>query len=109
MHGDFRIGNVIFGPEASVPFSTGFSHIGDPVDLGWLCVRAWRFGNDVKPVGGIGEREASPPTSAGGAASIRHLRFWAFGNLKWAIISHHHAGEDASRRRTAETGSSCSS
>ena len=26
-------------------------------DLAWMCVRAWRFGHDTLPVGGIGERE----------------------------------------------------
>jgi aminoglycoside phosphotransferase (APT) family kinase protein len=39
--------------------STGeLAHAGDPMeDLGWLCVRAWRFGNDDRPVGGLCARE----------------------------------------------------
>ena len=32
-------------------------HHGDPMeDLGWLCVKAWRFGGAL-PVGGFGTRE----------------------------------------------------
>ena len=31
------------------------AHLGDPIeDLGWLCVRAWRFGSDL-PVAGVGD------------------------------------------------------
>src|SRR5438477_354725 len=49
VHGDFRIGNVMFderGLTAVLDWELG--HIGDPAeDLGWLCVRTWRFGNDA--------------------------------------------------------------
>ena len=92
VHGDFRIGNVIFGPEGVRSIlDWELSHIGDPIeDLGWLCVRAWRFGNDAKPVGGIGEREellAAYERAGGGQVDPVHVRFWeVFGNLKWAII-----------------------
>src|SRR3972149_2801870 len=59
VHGDYRIGNVIFGPEgARAILDWELAHIGDPVeDLGWLCVRSWRFGNDELPAGGVGTRE----------------------------------------------------
>lgn len=92
VHGDFRIGNVIFGPEGVRSIlDWELAHIGDPVeDLGWLCVRAWRFGNDAKPVGGIGAREAllaAYERAGGGRIDPAHMRFWeVFGNLKWAII-----------------------
>ena len=34
------------------------SHGGDPAeDLGWLCIRSWRFGDDEQPVAGLGSRE----------------------------------------------------
>ena len=92
VHGDFRIGNVIFGPEGVRSIlDWELAHIGDPVeDLGWLCVRAWRFGNDAKPVGGIGERAelfAAYERAGGRPIDPRHALFWeVFGNLKWAII-----------------------
>ena len=92
VHGDYRIGNVIFGPEGvRAILDWELAHIGDPAeDLGWLCVRAWRFGSDDKPVGGIGTREqllAAYEEAGGAAVDLQRVRFWeVFGNLKWAII-----------------------
>jgi aminoglycoside phosphotransferase (APT) family kinase protein len=92
VHGDYRIGNVIFGPEgARSILDWEMAHAGDPMeDLGWLCVRSWRFGNDELPVGGIGQREtlfAAYERAGGGPVDPGHVRFWeVFGNLKWAII-----------------------
>ncbi|MBI3786455.1 MAG: phosphotransferase family protein, partial [Deltaproteobacteria bacterium] len=56
VHGDFRIGNVIFGPEGVRSIlDWELAHVGDPMeDLAWMCVRSWRFGSDDKPAGGIG-------------------------------------------------------
>jgi aminoglycoside phosphotransferase (APT) family kinase protein len=92
VHGDYRIGNVIFGPEGvrSV-LDWELAHLGDPMeDLGWLCVRSWRFGSDHKPVGGIGEREElfdAYERAGGEKIDPAHVRFWeVFGNLKWACI-----------------------
>ncbi len=90
VHGDYRIGNVIFGPEgARSILDWELAHIGDPMeDIGWLCVRSWRFGGD-KPVGGIGDRDAfySAYEAAGGApVDPERVRFWeAYGNLRWGI------------------------
>jgi len=92
VHGDYRIGNVIFGPEGlrSV-LDWELPHMGDPMeDLGWLCTRAWRFGSDAKPVGGIGEREElfrAYEHVSGKRVEPERVRFWEiFGNLKWGII-----------------------
>jgi aminoglycoside phosphotransferase (APT) family kinase protein len=91
VHGDFRVGNVIFGPEGlrSVIDWEG-AHIGDPMeDLGWLCVRSWRFGGP-KPVGGVGEREqlfAAYEEASGRKVDPERVRFWEiFGNLRWGVI-----------------------
>ncbi len=92
VHGDYRIGNVIFGPEgARAILDWELAHIGDPMeDLGWLCVRSWRYGNDDLPVGGIGRREEfwRAYEAAGGApVDPDRVRFWeVFGNLRWGII-----------------------
>ena len=92
VHGDYRIGNVIFGPEgARAILDWELAHIGDPMeDLGWLCVRSWRFGNDDLPAGGIGTREElwrAYEAAGGGSVDPGHARFWeAFGNLRWGII-----------------------
>ncbi len=92
VHGDYRIGNVIFGPEGvRAVLDWELAHIGDPAeDLGWLCVRAWRFGSDDKPAGGIGTRTElfeAYERAGGRAVDPARVRFWeVFGNLKWAII-----------------------
>ena len=91
VHGDFRMGNIMCGPEgARAILDWELAHIGDPMeDIGWLCVRSWRFGNDDQPIGGLGQREEF--YNAYGAASGRSIdaeaiRFWeAFGNLRWGI------------------------
>jgi aminoglycoside phosphotransferase (APT) family kinase protein len=55
VHGDFRNGNLIIGPDGiRAVLDWEVVHRGDPMqDLGYLCVRAWRFGADP-PVGGFG-------------------------------------------------------
>jgi len=93
VHGDYRIGNVIFGPEGVRSIlDWELTHIGDPMeDLGWMCVRAWRFGNDANPVGGLGTREdffRQYERASGTAVEPEAVRFWeVFGNLRWGIIT----------------------
>ena len=55
LHGDFRNGNLVVGPDGiRAVLDWEQVHRGDPMqDLGYLCVRAWRFGAD-EPVGGFG-------------------------------------------------------
>ncbi|MBI2914030.1 MAG: phosphotransferase family protein, partial [Chloroflexi bacterium] len=67
------------------------AHIGDPLeDLGWLCVRSRRFGNDHQPAGGIGTRaELWRAYEAAGGSPVdpERARFWeVYGNLRWGII-----------------------
>jgi aminoglycoside phosphotransferase (APT) family kinase protein len=93
VHGDFRIGNLVVGPEGlrSV-LDWELSHLGDPTeDLGWFCVRAWRFGCDQFPAGGITTREELLRLyrAAGGhQVCPERLRYWElFGNVKWGIVA----------------------
>jgi aminoglycoside phosphotransferase (APT) family kinase protein len=55
VHGDLRLGNVIVGSEGlRAAIDWELVHLGDPMeDLGWLCVKAWRFGAPL-PVAGVG-------------------------------------------------------
>jgi aminoglycoside phosphotransferase (APT) family kinase protein len=93
VHGDYRVGNVMFGPEGlRAILDWELAHLGDPLDdLGWLCVRAWRFGNDAKPVGGLGEREElfeAYERASGKAVDARAVWFWeVFGDVRWAIMT----------------------
>jgi len=92
VHGDYRIGNVMFGPEGTrAVLDWELAHLGDPVeDLGWICVRAWRFGEDALPAGGLGTREelvAAYEAAGGTPVAPDALRFWeAFGNFKLALV-----------------------
>lgn len=92
VHGDFRMGNVIVGSEGLRSIlDWELAHVGDPMeDLGWLCVRAWRFGNDDKPVAGVGQREelfTAYEQASGHPVDPRRVRFWeVLGNLKWGIM-----------------------
>ena len=92
VHGDYRVGNVIFGPEGlRAVLDWELAHVGDPLeDLGWLCVRSWRFGADDRPAGGLCQREeffAAYERGGGRRVDPAAARWWeVFGNLKWAII-----------------------
>ena len=91
VHGDYRLGNVMFGPEGTrAILDWELAHVGDPVeDLGWFCVRSWRFGKHDLPAGGIGTREefVEAYEAAGGVrVAPDHLRFWeAYGNFRWGV------------------------
>jgi len=91
VHGDFRIGNVIFGPEGlRAVIDWELPHVGDPMeDIGWLCVRSWRFGASA-PVGGLCERErffAAYERAGGVRVDPAAVRWWeVLGNFKWATI-----------------------
>jgi aminoglycoside phosphotransferase (APT) family kinase protein len=58
-HGDYRIGNVVVGPDGLVGvLDWEFVHLDDPArDLAFSLVRAWRFGVPEKRLGGIGPSE----------------------------------------------------
>ncbi len=92
VHGDFRNGNFIVGPEGiRAVLDWELAHLGDPVeDLGWLCVKSWRFGVHDKPVGGFGtvpELVAAYEHAGGRRVEDDALRFWvALGTLKWGVM-----------------------
>jgi aminoglycoside phosphotransferase (APT) family kinase protein len=91
VHGDFRNGNLIVGAEGirSV-LDWELAHLGDPLeDLGWLCVKAWRFGSPLS-VGGFGtiEQLITAYEAAGGEPIDEAVLHWwiALGTLRWGII-----------------------
>ena len=92
VHGDFRLGNFIVDDRGlAAVIDWELAHLSDPAeDVGWLCIRSWRFGNDDRPVAGVGQLDEfiSAYESAGGAPIDRdRVRYWeAFGNVKWAVI-----------------------
>jgi aminoglycoside phosphotransferase (APT) family kinase protein len=91
IHGDFRVGNLMVDSGGLVAiFDWEFAHLGDPhEELGWPCVRSWRFGQDDRRLGGVGDAEAffSAYEKASGTRVDRtRVQFWEMlGNLRWAV------------------------
>jgi aminoglycoside phosphotransferase (APT) family kinase protein len=93
VHGDFRNGNMMIdhhGINAVLDWEC--AHIGDPMaDLGWLCTRSWRFGNDDLHAGGFGTREdlfEAYAAAGGQPVDTAAVRWWEiFGSLRWATLN----------------------
>ena len=102
VHGDFRNGNLVVGPDGlRAVLDWELAHLGDPIeDLGWFCVRAWRFGSER-----TGRRLRQPARSSCAAYEAgrrrrgrpgRRSHWWeVLGTLKWGVIC-----IDAGHRRT---------
>ena len=91
VHGDFRNGNLVVGPDGlRAVLDWELAHLGDPLeDLGWLCVRAWRFGAEPR-VGGFGDVDelvGAYEATSGTTVDRAELHWWeVLGTLKWGII-----------------------
>ena len=91
VHGDFRHGNLIIGPDGvRAVLDWELAHTGDPMeDLGWICVNSWRFGEIDKPVGGLGSREElfAGYEAAGRRVNPERVMFWeVVGTLRWGVM-----------------------
>ena len=97
VHGDYRTGNYLAdksGVTAILDWEG--AHLGDPAeDLGWLCVKSWRFGAVDKPAGGFGSREdlwTAYQRAGGRKVDPARARWWeVFGTARWGIICHNQA------------------
>jgi aminoglycoside phosphotransferase (APT) family kinase protein len=93
VHGDFRNGNLVVGADGvRAALDWELAHLGDPVeDLGWLCVRSWRFGVDDRVVGGFGDLDDlldGYRTAGGDAPTPDVVHYWmVFGTVKWGVIT----------------------
>ena len=92
VHGDYRTGNYL-ADESGVTAILDWegAHLGDPIeDLGWLCVKSWRFGAIDKPAGGFGSREtlwAAYERAGGGKVDPARAHWWeVFGTLRWGVM-----------------------
>jgi len=90
VHGDFRTGNLIIDPTGlRAVLDWERVHLGDPrEDLGWLCVKCWRFGSP-HPVGGFGsiaELLDGYAEVAGTRPDPEAVRWWQiYGTANWAV------------------------
>lgn len=91
VHGDFRLGNwMVDSTGLAGVLDWELAHVGDVAeDLGWMCVRSWRFGAPL-PVAGVGTREqllADYRDAGGRTVDLGTLRWWeAVGTLRWGVI-----------------------
>ena len=91
VHGDFRLGNWMVDADGLVGvLDWELAHVGDAVeDLGWMCVRSWRFGGP-HPVAGVGSRIElldAYAAAGGGAVDPDALMWWElYGTTRWGVI-----------------------
>jgi aminoglycoside phosphotransferase (APT) family kinase protein len=94
-HRDFRTGNyMVDGNGLTAVLDWEFAAWSHPLeDLGWLCARCWRFGQQgaAKAAGGIGSREdllAGYNRVSGRQVTPAALYYWeVFAELRWAMIA----------------------
>jgi aminoglycoside phosphotransferase (APT) family kinase protein len=91
VHGDYRFGNFLVGPDGlRGVLDWELSHAGDPAeDIGWLCAPAWRFGGSGE-VGGFGalpELLAAYAAAGGSVMTPERVHWWqVYATVKWATI-----------------------
>jgi aminoglycoside phosphotransferase (APT) family kinase protein len=91
VHGDYRFGNFLVGPDGlRGVLDWELAHTGDPAeDIGWLCAPAWRFGGSGE-VGGFGELPEllhAYAAAGGEAMAPERVHWWqVYATVKWATI-----------------------
>lgn len=91
VHGDFRLGNLIVDEQGlRAVLDWELVHLGDPFeDLGWMCVKAWRFGSG-RPAAGVGTYDQlfdAYEGAGGGRVDADAVRWWeVLGTMKWGIM-----------------------
>lgn len=93
VHGDFRIGNMMYDEHGLTAILDWEGvHIGDAdEDLAWFCTRVWRFGRNDLAAGGIASREAwlaAYELASGRRVSRERVAVWeVLQNIRWAQIT----------------------
>jgi aminoglycoside phosphotransferase (APT) family kinase protein len=92
VHGDYRLSNFLITPEGlNAVIDWELTHLGNPLeDLGWFCVRSWRFSRPDLAASGLTDRRillANWHDVSGEVVPLHDLIFWEIlGNIKWAIL-----------------------
>jgi aminoglycoside phosphotransferase (APT) family kinase protein len=113
LHGDFRTGNMIVGPDGiRAVLDWECAHLGQPEeDFGWFCTRSWRFGQVDRPAGGCGTREelyAAYEAAGGRRVDREAARWWEiFGLVKWALFNVMQIYGHVSGRRRSPAFAAC--
>lgn len=113
VHGDYRNGNLILGPEGiRAVLDWECSHLGSPVeDIAWVCLRSWRYGKFEKAVGGMGLRTElyqAYQSNGGQALDSEEVHWWeVLGLLRWAVLNIMQASGHISGERRSLAFASC--
>lgn len=119
VHGDFRLGNMLVDRQGlAAVIDWEFGHLGDPhEEIGYLCMRDWRFGNHHLHAAGLCHRERfirAYESASGRSVDRSAVDWWEIvGNIRWGVIclsqaNRHLSGRDPSvelaslGRRSAE-------
>jgi aminoglycoside phosphotransferase (APT) family kinase protein len=91
VHGDFRSGNLLVGPEGlRAVLDWELAHGGEAAeDIGWLCAPAWRFGGRgaVGGFGALDELLAAYAAAGGEEIEPARVAWWqVYATVKWAVI-----------------------
>jgi aminoglycoside phosphotransferase (APT) family kinase protein len=91
VHGDYRMGNFLVGPDGlRGVLDWELAHTGDPAeDVGWLCAPAWRFGGsgDVGGFGALPDLLVAYADAGGDAMTPARVHWWqVYATVKWATI-----------------------
>jgi aminoglycoside phosphotransferase (APT) family kinase protein len=91
VHGDFRLGNLLVGPDGlRGVLDWELAHAGDPAeDVGWLCAPPWRFGGPGE-VGGFAALDqllGAYEAAGGEPIDAATVHWWeVYATVKWATI-----------------------
>ncbi len=92
-HSDLRTGNyMVQDGQLTAILDWEFATWSDPMeDIGWICCRCWRFGNDHLKVGGVGTLRdflGGYEAVSGTQVKTDQIPYWqVMGELRWAIIA----------------------
>lgn len=92
-HGDFRTGNYMVDREGLTGIlDWELASWCDPLlDLGWFCMKFWRWGANQFPAGGLAQRDdlfRGYERVAGRRVDRDEAMYWeTFANLRWAVLA----------------------
>jgi aminoglycoside phosphotransferase (APT) family kinase protein len=92
IHGDVRLGNLLVDADGlTAVIDWEFGHVGDPYEeLGYACMRDWRFGNGHLHFAGLSDRETflqAYEHFSGRSIDRAAVTWWEIlGNIRWGVI-----------------------
>ncbi|KXK22477.1 MAG: aminoglycoside phosphotransferase [Chloroflexi bacterium OLB15] len=107
VHGDFRIGNLLVNETGLAAVADWeFCHVGDPdEDIGYPCMRDWRFGMGHLRFAGVSDRETflqAYEAASGRKVNRDSVDFWEIlGNIRWGVICLAQANRHLSGRESS--------